>query len=230
MKTFPSFDFATQSFTGGLSLHSSLPIGAAIVNTTTPDMTLINYLVLRQFGAPYDYFVAVLTGSFKVKVAGSYDFWTGSSQGSRLWIDSALVVDNGGGGQVYSVSKGTVSLSTGLHSILVQFFASSSPYLQVSYSGADTDGKESPIDPQSDTCTACVEGKYKTSTGSAVCTECGVGTYSTAVGASASSTCIDCPSNGTSPAGSGSLSNCTSLLVSVHLDGVVLHTCDYMPS
>ena len=67
--------------------------------------------------------------------------------------------------------------------------------------------------PDGGTCTACVAGKYKTSTGSAACTDCGADTYSAAVGASGSSTCIACPSNSTSPAGSASLTNCASLQV-----------------
>ena len=57
-------------------------------------------------------------------------------------------------------------------------------------------------------CAACVAGKYKASTGSAICTDCGVGTYSTAGGASASSTCSACPSNSSSPAGSAALTSC----------------------
>jgi hypothetical protein len=62
-------------------------------------------------------------------------------------------------------------------------------------------------------CAACMAGKYKTSKGSVACTDCGAGTYSTAVGASGSSTCIACPSNSTSSAGSASLTNCSSLQV-----------------
>jgi hypothetical protein len=58
-------------------------------------------------------------------------------------------------------------------------------------------------------CAACVAGKYKALTGTSACTDCGAGTYSTAVGSSSSSTCIACPSNSTSPAGSANLTSCT---------------------
>jgi hypothetical protein len=59
------------------------------------------------------------------------------------------------------------------------------------------------------TCDTCPVGTYSMATGATLCTSCGPGTYSTAVGASASSTCIACPFNSTSPAGSAALTNCT---------------------
>jgi hypothetical protein len=58
-------------------------------------------------------------------------------------------------------------------------------------------------------CTDCVAGTYSTAAGVTECTDCGAGTYSTAVGASAISTCIACPSNSNSPAGSAALASCT---------------------
>ena len=63
--------------------------------------------------------------------------------------------------------------------------------------------------PDGDSCTECMSGQYKESTGSAVCTNCGAGTYSTTGGASASSTCIACPSNSNSPVESPALASCT---------------------
>ncbi len=61
--------------------------------------------------------------------------------------------------------------------------------------------------PDGGTCTACVAGKNKISTGSANRTDCGAGTYSTAV--TAISTCITCPTNSNSPGGSSALTSCT---------------------
>ena len=56
--------------------------------------------------------------------------------------------------------------------------------------------------PDGGNCTACVAGKYKASAGSALCS--------------------DCPTNSTSPAGSTSLTHCTSQqVVPACLDGVV---------
>ena len=58
-------------------------------------------------------------------------------------------------------------------------------------------------------CTACVAGKYKTSTGSATCTDCGAGKYSTSTQATAEGTCLACPSNSNSPSPSSALAACT---------------------
>jgi hypothetical protein len=117
-----------------------------------------------QVEAPADNFAAVLTGIFEVKAAGPYDFWTESGHGSRLWIDSGLVVDNGGLHPNFKV-KGTISLTRGFHSILVHFVeAGGYPYLNIGYSGADTGGVERPVAVQpfavSATLTSALEGSY----------------------------------------------------------------------
>jgi syndecan 4 len=63
--------------------------------------------------------------------------------------------------------------------------------------------------PDGGPCTVCVAGKYKTTTGSVVCTDCGAGTYSTTLGATAAATCLACPANSNSPAGSTTSTSCT---------------------
>ena len=75
------------------------------------------------------------------------------------------------------------------------------------------------------TCTSCVAGKYKTTTGSAQCTGCGVGTYSTTVGASTSSTCIACPTNSDSPVSSSVNTACTCNAGSTGSNGGVCTNC-----
>lgn len=82
--------------------------------------------------------------------------------------------------------------------------------------------------PNGGTCTPCVEGKFKSTTGSAACSNCAAGTYSvltasivcinclanqysTAVGANSNTTCINCPNNSSSAAGSGALTSCVCL-------------------
>jgi hypothetical protein len=187
---FPIFDFGSQSFTD---------IGPPIVDKVTLDVAYDDQKWI-QVGAPANTnnFAAVLKGFFEVKVAGAYDFWTESDDGSSLWIDnSTRVVDNGGlhGKQKM---KGTVSLSRGIHSILVQIFqAGDGVYLQISYSGADTGGVEQPVDvfqANSSGCTcnagyygpdggfgegscAACRGAYKLSSGSAACIDCAAGKY-----------------------------------------------------
>ena len=63
--------------------------------------------------------------------------------------------------------------------------------------------------PSGGPCTACVAGKYKIATGSAVCTDCGAGTYSTTVGATVATTCLTCPTSSNSPIASLTLIACT---------------------
>jgi hypothetical protein len=63
--------------------------------------------------------------------------------------------------------------------------------------------------PDGGTCTACVAGKYKIATGSAVCTDCAAGTYSTTVGATLATACLACPTSSNSPISSSALAACT---------------------
>jgi uncharacterized repeat protein (TIGR03806 family) len=61
------------------------------------------------------------TGVIRIDVAGTYTFYTSSDDGSRLWIDGALIVDNDGLHGTVERS-GVVSLSPGYHAIVVGFF------------------------------------------------------------------------------------------------------------
>lgn len=60
-------------------------------------------------------------GVIQIEVAGSYTFYTSSDDGSRLYVDGFLVVDNDGlhGAQERS---GTIALAAGYHEIEVGFF------------------------------------------------------------------------------------------------------------
>ncbi len=58
-------------------------------------------------------------------------------------------------------------------------------------------------------CSACVAGKYKTTTGAAVCTDCAAGKYLTTTGATAASSCVDCDAGKYNPNPGASLTaNC----------------------
>ena len=69
--------------------------------------------------------------------------------------------------------------------------------------------------PHGGSCTACVAGKYKTSTGSVACTDCLAGTYSTSTGATLAATCLLCPINTFSGASSSSCQQCQANALSV---------------
>jgi len=88
----------------------------------------------KELGAHDDNFAAVLKGSLDVvNESDQYDFWTESDDGSRLWIDKAMVVDNAGIHERVEKTA-TISLSKGIHPILVQFLdAGGSAFLKISW-------------------------------------------------------------------------------------------------
>jgi hypothetical protein len=134
---FPDFDSDTDSF--------KMP-EPPIININPVTEMMYDNQKWKELGAPDDNFAAVLTGFLDVKEAGQYDFWTESDDGSMLWIDKAMVVDNHG---LHAPEKktGTVSLSKGIHPILVQFFeAGGGAFLKISWKGPDTAGAEQPVD------------------------------------------------------------------------------------
>jgi hypothetical protein len=135
----PAFDFVTNSF--------RMPEPPIIEKSRVTDMTFDDNK-WKAIGAPDDNFAAVVSGFLNVQNAGQYQFWTKSDDGSELWIDKARVVDNSGL-HAPETKTGTVSLSKGLHSILVPFVeCGGGAYLQISWKGPDTGGKEQPVDLQ----------------------------------------------------------------------------------
>ena len=68
-----------------------------------------------------DHFGLRFTGTLEVPASGDYTFTLNSDDGSRLYIDGSLVVDNDGRHAVQEAS-GTVSLSEGDHAITVDYF------------------------------------------------------------------------------------------------------------
>lgn len=57
-------------------------------------------------------------------------------------------------------------------------------------------------------CTACIAGTYKLLKGSASCVNCPADTYSVTVNATTAGTCLACPANSVSPAGSDDVTDC----------------------
>lgn len=68
-----------------------------------------------------EWFVIEYNGRFWVQQAGDYDFSLSSDDGSRLYIDGKLVINNDG---LHSVEErtGSARLKTGLHRIRVSYF------------------------------------------------------------------------------------------------------------
>ncbi len=91
-----------------------------------------------------DHFDLELTGLLKVPADGLYTLLTRSDDGSRLYVDDRLVVDNDGMHPPRE-SAGMVRLLAGLHPIKLQFFESTGDeLLQVWYEGPGVPKQEIP--------------------------------------------------------------------------------------
>ena len=105
-----------HSTTGGGTPYSDLA-----GSFTSPDILFATNTSYAWHPFGLGSFGADITGSLNVLATGNHTFALNSDDGSLLFIDGALVVDNGGphGAQIVSNS---VSLTAGIHPFEVQFF------------------------------------------------------------------------------------------------------------
>ncbi len=86
----------------------------------------------------------VFTGYIKIESPGEYTFYLESNDGSRLFIDDALIVNNDGQHGVES-KKGAIRLKRGKHPIKIKYFESGgSEFLKLYYKGPCFDKIETP--------------------------------------------------------------------------------------
>ena len=95
----------------------------------------------NAFPSPYNSgasnFEALYTGKISIATAGVYTFTTASDDGSVLFVDGAMVVNNNFF-QSVSTRSGTVALATGLHSLAIGYYQGAGGYgLNAQISGAD---------------------------------------------------------------------------------------------
>lgn len=84
-------------------------------------------------------------GHIRIPKDGAYTFWTGSDDGSRLWIGDTLVVDNDG---LHSLSEksGVIALAAGLHPITIGYFEKTGGHeLQFWYAGPGRERQQVPF-------------------------------------------------------------------------------------
>ncbi|WP_028982255.1 fibronectin type III domain-containing protein, partial [Sporocytophaga myxococcoides] len=82
-----------------------------------------------------DYFGFRFTGYINITTAGTYTFYTNSDDGSKLYINNNLIVNNDGA-HAPQERSGTVTLPVGKHAIKVDFFEiGGGEQCDVSYSG-----------------------------------------------------------------------------------------------
>ncbi|KAJ9436984.1 hypothetical protein DIPPA_03422 [Diplonema papillatum] len=74
-----------------------------------------------QFGNFANNFASRHFGHLKIDEAGDYTFYISSDDGSRLFIDGSLIVDNGGLHGTRT-KEGTLRLDAGLHTVDLQYF------------------------------------------------------------------------------------------------------------
>jgi fibro-slime domain-containing protein len=95
---------------------SSDPVRSAIEARPSTDS-----LVEAWRADPPDTFSTTWSGSFIVLRAGTYTFGTRSDDGSWVYIDKQLVVDNGGRHSPL-LATGSVHLERGVHAIFIKYF------------------------------------------------------------------------------------------------------------
>jgi uncharacterized repeat protein (TIGR03806 family) len=94
-----------------------------------------------------DGFAFRFTGFLQITTAGDYTFATSSDDGSQLFVDGSLVVDNDGRHALNEVSA-QATLSAGYHSVAITMFeATGGEILDVSWSGPDTADAKVPLGP-----------------------------------------------------------------------------------
>ncbi len=90
-----------------------------------------------EITTPVHFFALRFKSRIKIKKTGVYKFYTASNDGSRLYIDGKLVVDNDGLHAPVRQS-GKIRLTEGLHNIRVDYFqGGGSKILMVYYSSKD---------------------------------------------------------------------------------------------
>ncbi|MFT5126803.1 MAG: hypothetical protein ACI8W8_000399, partial [Rhodothermales bacterium] len=93
-----------------------------------------------------DKFALRFTGYINVPENGEYQFSTNSDDGSRLWIDDELIVDNDGQ-HAPQDRFGIISLEAGLHPITIEFFeAGSGESLSITVQAPDAPKAPLPVE------------------------------------------------------------------------------------
>jgi pimeloyl-ACP methyl ester carboxylesterase len=122
------YQHTTGSWTGINSVNWGWHEFSGIV----PDFTLSRKTQDDYYNFSFDGFLLIDKG-------GSYQFRTGSSDGSRLTLDGKVLVNNDGIHDFATVTSAATSLAKGPHRIFVQYFESTElDSLVVEYKGPDT--------------------------------------------------------------------------------------------
>ncbi len=121
---------------------------AAVSVSTAGGMTTLNWpnssggaLFAPQGFTGTSNIEAVIAGTIEIAQGGSYTFQTGSDDGAMLYIDGSPTaqVSNNGNHGLTAVTSSPITLTAGMHSIVIGYFnGSDGAQLLVNYSGPDT--------------------------------------------------------------------------------------------
>ena len=120
---------ATGGLKNGISAGYMTPHAAnadsATVDQRKPQLSgeVPNFGLFIPNGQPRDAFTNIFKTIIDVPKSGNYSFYITSDDGSRLYIDGEELINNDGPHGMVTKS-GTVSLTTGLHSIRINYFDS----------------------------------------------------------------------------------------------------------
>ena len=116
-----SANVTTLVYSGFVSSGDGSPFSGLVGTITTPGVTFATDFGYNWHPFGLASFGSSSTGVLAVATAGNYTFTLNSDDGSRLFIDGGLVVDNGGQHSPTTVS-GSTFLTAGSHPFRVNFF------------------------------------------------------------------------------------------------------------
>jgi hypothetical protein len=93
----------------------------AVVYTNSLNVNVRDYTEPVAGSGRYEFYAVQYTGTWHASKAGPYQFMLNSSDGSRVYIDDQLVV-NDDGRHLPQRAAGTINLSAGDHTIRVDYF------------------------------------------------------------------------------------------------------------
>ena len=87
-----------------------------------PDRTgVTDRFDLNSIKTNKDHYALLFFAPFRVTEEGNYTFYIGSNDGSRLWVDNRLTIDNNGL-HGYQMKQGMIALKKGEHVLMVEYF------------------------------------------------------------------------------------------------------------
>lgn len=100
---------------------SGTPYSGFVGSFNSPDILFATNTGYNWHPFALGSYAADITSGLYVATSGTYTFTLNSDDGSQLWIDGSLVVDDGGAHGPQTISN-SVLLTAGTHALEVQFF------------------------------------------------------------------------------------------------------------